>query len=110
MNKVNKTRFVIETPEEFGRITKHICYGIKEAEARADSLIAKNADYHLDYYIKCFEGIDHPEDKYEDHLCRVRDYNGDYCWRMMRMGSYMPIGIEELTKDERQHLDELYDE
>ena len=102
MNKVNKTRFVIETPEEFGRITKHICYGIKEAEARADSLIAKNADYQLDYYIKCFEGI--------DHLCRVRDYNGDCCWRMMRMGSYMPIGIEELTKDERQHLNELYDE
>ena len=54
--------------------------------------------------------INVPEDKYEDHLCRVRDYNGDCCWRMMRMGSYMPIGIEELTKDEREHLNELYDE
>lgn len=110
MKKVNKTRFVIMTPEDFGRVQRHVCYGIKEAEAKADEIITQNADNYCDYYVKCFEGVDHPEYRYEDYLCRRRDYDGENGWVMMRMGSYMPIGMEQLNTEEEMHLNELYDE
>lgn len=82
--------------------------GFKEAEEKAKELFKKAwKDYPGDdTYVDC---VEHSYELQDDHLVLVRDYYGELYWGKMVFGSYCPLYVRFLDKEEESELQEWRD-
>lgn len=86
----------------------NVVKGFRAAEIRAKQLLEEHIENDPECYVACVgenEGI-----FYHDVLIFEKDWNGDMCWRVMVMGTHVPLYSRPLTEDEEEELEEWRNE